>query len=492
MARLHIIASLNALLILPYTLSLGLPFAAEIQTVLRNSLSRLGAIEQGEIHYSEAPKTERPINLEQYSEDIVVRIWLQNAQLTNKILKKELGDIKYSKWGKSNVDESIDIQLRAEDLINLKRNVPEIRYEVIISDLAQKVWETYPKEIYAESVRGSLDYRYRITEEVVEETKLNPLSELFFKDYRPLETINAWMDIIKQSYPSLLTIEEIGRTQENRPYNIIHLSAPNDDTDHSDRKTVVLTGGVHAREWISVSSVLYAVYKLILYYENNPSQHGILSKLDFIFIPVSNPDGYEYTWTNDRLWRKNRQETSVAGCYGIDIDHSFDFHWTKSTDWACGEEYSGEFPLEATEAKLWTDYLNKTNNDHKIFGFIDLHSYAQEVLYPYAYSCNQQPRDEENLIELAFGIAKAIRLQSGKTYGVLPACIDKDSDLLPDLASGSALDFMYHEKAFWAYQLKLRDSGNHGFLLPSKYIEPVGEETVAALQYFCSFILSND
>lgn len=443
-------------------------------------------------HYTTLEEDDLPIQLKQYENDIVVRVKYGNDKDLKKLLLGGTEDFQFSKWGKSNLKQEVDIQITEDNFILMIERFPNLSYDVIVEDLAQSVFESYPKDFNSKLTKKSEGiYKHQATEEVVAATKANALSEVFFKDYRPLETIDAWLDILQQSFPEVLKIEEIGETFEHRKYKVVHLATDNDDTDHHERKTIVVTGGVHAREWISVSSVLYNIYELLNFYTENPDSK-ILDKLDFLFVPVANPDGYAYTWDTDRLWRKNRQETVNPKCFGIDIDHSYDFHWTKSSDWPCGEGYSGEHPYEATEAKIWEEYLNATNNNHQIYGFIDYHSYSQEVLFPYAYSCDHQPRDEENLIELAYGIAKAIRMESGKSYGILPACIDKDSDLLPDLGSGSVLDFMYHNKAFWAYQLKLRDSGSHGFLLPAKYIGPVGREIFAGFKFFCSFILGED
>ncbi len=67
-------------------------------------------------------------------------------------------------------------------------------------------------------------------------------------------------------------------------------------------------------------------------------------KLNFHILPIANPDGYEYTWsnqsnTNIRLWRKNRNVTCLDGainydtrppdsdCVGVDLNRNFDFHW---------------------------------------------------------------------------------------------------------------------------------------------------------------------
>ncbi|KAL6948647.1 hypothetical protein ACO0QE_001119 [Hanseniaspora vineae] len=318
----------------------------------------------------------------------------------------------------------------------------------------------------------------------------------FFDTFQDLENIYNWMEVISQKYSTLVTLEDVGQTYEGREMKALHLGVKKnhhdkDNEDHSKKKTIVITGGVHAREWISVSSVLFVASQLLNRYGFFKRETRYLDNLDFFIIPVFNPDGYSYTWTHDRLWRKNRQQTYFPKCFGIDIDHSFDFKWTGTTDYPCSEDYSGEAPFEALEAEAWNNYLTeKTGSDFKLHGYLDFHSYSQEVLYPYGYSCDAKPRDLENLLELSYGLAKAIRNKSGKKYDVLSSCQDRGSDLTPGLGAGSALDYMYHHRAYWAFQLKLRDTGTHGFLLPSKFIRPVGKESYAAIKYFCEFILN--
>lgn len=409
-----------------------------------------------------------PIDISQYDNKCVVRL---DSSIDALNLLKQSGA---SIWKRS--ANSIDAQVDSSVVESLQRFNPH----VIIPDLAQAVLDTFPSE--TEPMEMS----------VLELQTIHDLSDIFFKQYRRLDTIHAWILLLQETYPDIIRVEDIGETYEGRPFRVVHLSVPDDSVNHEDKKTIVVTGGVHAREWISVLTVLYSIYGMLRHYEENPHDSKTLAKLDFLFIPVLNPDGYDYTWTHDRLWRKNRQDTGSGDCVGIDIDHSFDYHWTRSQDSPCGEEYSGEEPFQAYELKIWDNYLNQTNHEHKIYGYVDLHSYDQEILYPYAYSCQDVPKDQENLIELAYGISKSIRISSGKYYAVSPACLDRDSDLLPDLGSGTALDYMYHQHAYWAYQLKLRDAGSHGFLLPEKYIIPVGEEIIAGFKYFCKFILSDE
>lgn len=461
---------------------------AALAAAIQIPISLNAFLDPGRPHFSTLEESHWPIDLNPYKDQVVVRIPYSDETF------KALRANGFKIWAKNPSQNTVDVQGRGTDVQAMlaRLNIADPKY--IIWDLAQVVFESYPDklkngnfEAFAES---SFDDVAAATEDGI-----HVAAEVFFKQYRPLLSIDAWLDLLQLTYPDLITSEVIGKTYENRDFKVLHILIDHDDVPHEDKKTIVITGGVHAREWISVSSTLYTIYEMLNVYENSPERWKELAQLDFLFIPVLNPDGYDYTWNSDRLWRKNRQQVEGgdnAGCTGIDIDHSFDYHWTQSSDTACGEEYAGQAPFEAYELKIWNDYLNSTNTNHKIWGYIDLHSYSQEILYPYAYSCNETPRDQENLIELAYGISKAIRLTSGKSYAVLPACVDRDLDLIPDLGSGSALDFMYHHRAFWAYQVKLRDSGSHGFLLPEKYIQPVGEEIAAGIRFFCRFILSDD
>ncbi|SCU80157.1 LAMI_0B01024g1_1 [Lachancea mirantina] len=349
---------------------------------------------------------------------------------------------------------------------------------VMIEDLDSAIKETYPQGTTQFSgVQSTFDIATR------------KVHDIFFEEFRDLDTIYTWLDLLALTFPELVKIEWVGQTFEGRDMKALHISADNREMN-PDKKTIVITGGVHAREWISVSTACYMIYNLLTKYGNNKKETKYLNHLDFLVIPVFNPDGYAYTWTHDRLWRKNRQQTYFPRCFGIDIDHSFDFHWTGAEDIPCSEDYGGDSPFEALEAESWNNYINETKSEYTIHGYLDLHSYSQEILYPYAYSCEALPRDLENLLELSYGMAKAIRNKSGKSYTVLSSCQDRGSDLKPGLGSGSALDYMYHHRAHWAVQLKLRDTGNHGFLLPPKYIVPVGNEAYAALRYFCEFILN--
>lgn len=54
---------------------------------------------------------------------------------------------------------------------------------------------------------------------------------------------------------------------------------------------VFFEAGIHAREWIAPMTAVYVMQQLV----ENSASHNLLDELDFIIIPVTNPDGYEYS-----------------------------------------------------------------------------------------------------------------------------------------------------------------------------------------------------
>lgn len=283
-------------------------------------------------------------------------------------------------------------------------------------------------------------------------------------------------------------------------------SPPSTAEPPKKRKTILITGGLHAREWISSSSVSYIAWAIIMGYNSKTNMiTKLVDNFDIIFVPVVNPDGYEYTWQTDRLWRKTRQATNFRYCRGLDLDHAFGYEWdSKTKDEPCSESYGGESAFQAVEAQTLSAWARSEVEDNNVefIGFLDLHSYSQQIMFPFSYSCAADPPNLENLEELAAGLAKAIRLSTGETYSVSSACEgvmgfasggDASSSTRIESGGGSAIDWFYHDlHAKYSYQIKLRDTGSYGFLLPSSEIVPTGEEVFSAVKYFGDFLLGNN
>lgn len=81
---------------------------------------------------------------------------------------------------------------------------------------------------------------------------------------------------------------------------------------------------MHAREWISGATSTYILNELLT--STDPAVIDIAENFDWYIFPVTNPDGYAYTHTNDRMWRKTRYPFT-ATCYGADPNRNWGHQW---------------------------------------------------------------------------------------------------------------------------------------------------------------------
>lgn len=53
---------------------------------------------------------------------------------------------------------------------------------------------------------------------------------------------------------------------------------------------------LHAREWATTPVALYSIHRLV---ENVTTEdQDLLNNIDWIILPIANPDGYEYSHTD--------------------------------------------------------------------------------------------------------------------------------------------------------------------------------------------------
>lgn len=199
-----------------------------------------------------------------------------------------------------------------------------------------------------------------------------------------------------------------------------------------------------------------------------------LESYDFWFIPVVNPDGYEYSHTTDRLWRKTKSRQSSM-CTGADPNRNYAYHWNEAgaSSFSCSEIYAGVKPASEPEVAAVSKALY--DNKDRIDMYVSLHAYSQLLLSPYGYG-QVYPDNYANLQTVANKAINTIRQFRGKEYrfGV--------SSIILYPAAGGSDDYAHGACGIkYAYTWELPDTGNYGFILPESEIIPTAQETVLGL-----------
>ena len=89
------------------------------------------------------------------------------------------------------------------------------------------------------------------------------------------------------------------------------------------KPNIWIEAGIHAREWIADAMGTFLIQKLL----HDPAAKHLIDNLNVHVIPTANPDGYEYSRSTDRMWRKTRSDNNGHACKGVDPNRNWDFYF---------------------------------------------------------------------------------------------------------------------------------------------------------------------
>jgi murein tripeptide amidase MpaA len=98
------------------------------------------------------------------------------------------------------------------------------------------------------------------------------------------------------------------------------------------RPAVLYSSTQHPREWISTEVNRRLMHWFIDRWRDRDREiRRLLRDVELWFVIVANPDGYQYTFDVERLWRKNLRDNDgngqVSTVDGVDPNRNFDEHW---------------------------------------------------------------------------------------------------------------------------------------------------------------------
>ncbi len=347
---------------------------------------------------------------------------------------------------------SADIRVSPEQFAALAQS--GMKYQVLINDVQQRI-DQETAEVRANALRDD---------------------PTWYTNYHNYADNKTYCQNLAAAYPTLCTYFVVGASLQGRDIFGIRITGPGSTTN---RPASLWWGGQHAREWITVPVTEYAAEQLLTRYSTDAHIQFLVNNIEFIFVPIMNADGYDYTWTSNRLWRKNRRPNAggCSGVYGVDLNRNWGYQWGiagPATSGSCNSDtYYGPSAFSEPETQVMRNFIQA---NPRIKTTMDWHSYSQLVMSPWGYtSALPSPSSvATDFQSLDNAMSAAIQAVHGMYYTPGPIY----ATIYP--ASGTSVDWAYGAQGIKAFTTELRDTGTYGFTLPTDQITPTCEENFAA------------
>ena len=191
----------------------------------------------------------------------------------------------------------------------------------------------------------------------------------------PQRGIRAWIDSLARAN-SRVSVDTVGRSYEGRPILAVKIGPRG---DAPSRPNVIFVATHHAREWAATEMALRLIRLLAT--ATDVRTDSLVNQRDIWVVPVLNPDGYEYTFTTDRLWRKNRRPTT-GGNVGVDLNRNHSTNWGIDDNGSSPDPSSDIYrgPSAASEPEV--SALQQFHALHPPVVSVSYHTYAGLLLFP--------------------------------------------------------------------------------------------------------------
>lgn len=240
--------------------------------------------------------------------------------------------------------------------------------------------------------------------------------------YPTYHHILAEIQSLVDAYPTILYLEEIGKSQFNK-LPIFGVKISKSPNKREDEPSVLFMAGHHAREAAGIQ-VCLEIIRYLVKNQKEPEVDRWLSNFAIWVVPCLNPDGYDYVVSNHLKfpwWRKNLRDNNNNGLFepeidGVDLNRNYDFNWNKggsddSTTWY----FRGISSNSESEIKA----IVKLAERERFILTIDYHSFGEAVLYP--WSNEMKPPDYHLISGLSEKLANQLsRYDSKRKYKTIP------------------------------------------------------------------------
>jgi hypothetical protein len=220
-----------------------------------------------------------------------------------------------------------------------------------------------------------------------------------YRSYSEPGGIRDEMIAISRQYPGLTKLESIGTSLQGQPILAVKVTRNARHVRDGARPGVLYSSTQHAREWITPEMNRRLLRWYLEQYATNQQVRRIVDSTELWFVPVANPDGYDFTFTEgNRLWRKNLRDNDgdgeITGIDGVDPNRNYPTKWGYDNEGSSpsfgSQTYRGTAPASEPETRALDGLLKRIR-----FKFqVNYHSAAELLLYGVGWQVSTPTPDD--------------------------------------------------------------------------------------------------
>ena len=207
--------------------------------------------------------------------------------------------------------------------------------------------------------------------------------------FRPYGAPGGLKDEFEQlaaEHPDITKLVTIGQTVQGEDIVALKVSRHASRLRDGRRPATLFVASQHGNEWITPEMVRRLARHVIDGYRTDPMITDLVDTTELWFVPVANPDGYDYTFTpGNRLWRKNLRDNDGDGRItandGVDLNRNYPTKWGYDDEGSSpnggSQAYRGTGPASEPETQALDRLMARVGFEF----LVNYHSASESVLY---------------------------------------------------------------------------------------------------------------